>query len=444
MINECISAISTARGVGGVAIIRISGDNALKIAEKMFKCKTDVCDFEPYRMYVGRISAGEFSDFGMCVYFKAPKSYTGEDMVEFHCHGGIAISEGILKQTFNFGSRPATNGEFTKRAFLNGKMSLSSAEGLIDMINGETVAEAKCGFYLYREKLLNNIIEKQNTLTNVLAQIDVDIDYPEEDVPSADEKIVKNRLTEIRDGLVSLIDTFKNASKVKSGIKVALCGKPNAGKSSLLNSLLGCDKAIVSSVSGTTRDIVEGYSEINGIKFVFFDTAGIHDSVDEVEKIGIQRSYKAIEGSDIAVMLCDAEAGIDDEDFAIIEKIKPFNHVVILNKSDVCDNFQLNFDLKISVKNGEGLEQLKKLVFEKSNAEKVNLNGDYITEERHYYALKDALDSIDSAISNIGIFPLDIVTVDLRNAWQSLGKISGLTCDQAVIDEIFAKFCVGK
>ncbi|MBQ2717815.1 MAG: tRNA uridine-5-carboxymethylaminomethyl(34) synthesis GTPase MnmE [Clostridia bacterium] len=440
--NDCISAISTAKGAAGVAIIRLSGEGSLEIAKKMFKSKN--VDFEPYKLYVGKIDCENFSDFGMCVYFKAPKSYTGEDMVEFHCHGGVAISNAVLKQTFRLGARPATNGEFTKRAFLNGKLSLSSCEGLIDMINGETEMEAKCGFYLYRERLFNNINQKQAELTNILAQIDVDIDYPEDDVPTADETVVKNRLLNVYNDIEKLISTYFGASKAKKGVKIALCGKPNAGKSSILNTLLRCDKAIVTDIEGTTRDIVEGSIEINGVSFNLFDTAGIRESLDKVEKIGIERSLKAIETADLVVFVVDAEKGFDKYDREILNKITSLNYITVLNKSDVCDDVRIDCDIKISAKTGENIEEFKQLIFNKSKVEKVNFDADFVTEERHFYALKDASNSLKSAIENIGVLPLDIVTVDIKDAWHYLGLISGQTSDQAVIDEIFAKFCVGK
>lgn len=441
--NDCISAISTASGVGGVAIIRLSGKNALEIAKKMFKTKNPI-DYEPYKLYVGQIDCGNFFDFGMCVYFKSPKSYTGEDMVEIHCHGGTAITSAVLRQTFKLGARPATNGEFTKRAFINGKLSLSSCEGLIDMINGETEMEAKCGFYLYREKLYKNILAKQEELTNILAQIDVDIDYPEDDVATANEEIVKGRLIKLNDEIETLISTFNKASKVKNGVRVALCGKPNAGKSSILNALLMCDKAIVTDVLGTTRDIVEGNIEINGVKFTLFDTAGIRESDDKVEKIGIEKSIKAIENSDLVVFVIDADKGFDNEDKEILRRIKDLNFITVLNKNDLNDAFDTKVDLRISAKTGENIEELKQLIFEKSKVKKVNFDSDFITEERHFYALKDASNSLKSAIENIGVLPLDIVTVDIKDAWQSLGLISGQTSSEAVVNEIFAKFCVGK
>ena len=237
--NECIAAISTAPGTGGVAIIRISGDNALLIAEKMFfpASKVNVCDFEPYRMYVGEIRTPEFSDNGMCVYFKAPKSFTGEDVVELHCHGGIAITHGILNAVFDCGARPATNGEFTKRAFLNGKLSLSSCEGLIDMINSESVSQIKSGYYLFKEKLKDKIVAVQNSLTDILAQIDANIDYPEEDLIEDNGDEIKRKLQAVLPVLQELLSTYNRGKIVSQGVKVALIGETNTGKSSLLCSL---------------------------------------------------------------------------------------------------------------------------------------------------------------------------------------------------------------
>lgn len=442
--EECISAISTARGSSGVAIIRLSGENCFEIAQKMFKSKIDVCDFEPYKLYVGIIDGGDFSDFGMCVRFLAPKSYTGEDMVEFHCHGGIAITEGILKRTFELGSRPATNGEFSKRAFVNGKMSLSSAEGLIDMINAESKAEARCGFYLYRDKLLRKIEQLQDVLINILAQIDVDIDYPEEDVPACDENVISQRLNDLRSQIQTLINSFNGASKLKNGIKVVLVGRPNAGKSSILNSILKYDKAIVTSIAGTTRDVVDGTIEINGVKFNFFDTAGIRESDDTVEKIGIERSIKTLQTADLVVHIVDLESGYTVEDKEIDDKIDNLNKLTIINKGDLNIPTDLASDMIISAFNEENIDALKQMIYEKTVDESVVNSDDFITEARHHKALVDALNSICQAIDNVGNFSLDIITVDLRDAWQSLGLISGTTCEQAVVDEIFAKFCVGK
>ena len=268
--EEIISAISTASGTGGVAIIRASGKNVLKLAEKMFKplSKTvKVEDFEPYKLYVGEIDGGDFTDFGMMVYFKGPKSYTGEDMVEFHCHGGVIITQGILKRTYSLGAIPATRGEFTKRAFVNGKLSLDSAEGLINMINSESTASLKVGYNLYREKLYAKINELQDDLTYALASDDADIDYPEEDLESVAKSDVKKAMQKSLNEVEFLLGSYVKGEKVKNGVKVAIVGRPNTGKSSILNALLNYDKAIVSSTAGTTRDVVEGSLSINGVKF---------------------------------------------------------------------------------------------------------------------------------------------------------------------------------
>ena len=269
MKSENIAAISTPAGRGGVAVIRISGESPLKVAEKMFfpsgKVKPE--DFEPYRMYPGEIAAEHFKDFGLCVYFKAPRSFTGEDVVEFHCHGGTSIARGILSRALSLGCRSAERGEFTKRAFLNGKLSLSSAEGLIDMINGESEAEVRAGYMLYGEKLNREVDALQAGLTEILAQIDADMDFPEEDIEHTDLADVGARIGGLAERLKKMLETYRTGSKVKQGVNVVIAGRPNTGKSSLLNALLAREKAIVSSVPGTTRDAVEGTLEIEGVRF---------------------------------------------------------------------------------------------------------------------------------------------------------------------------------
>ena len=253
MISDIIAAVSTPPGRGGVAVVRLSGAGALGIAEKMFapSGRTPVRGFEPYRMYPGSADCGAFRDFGLCVYFKAPHSFTGEDVVEFHCHGGTAITRGILKRAVSLGARLAERGEFTKRAFLNGKLSLASAEGLVDMINGESDAQVRAGYMLYSERLTGKVRTLQGELTEILAGIDADIDFPEEDIEHTDLKDVREKIDHIAGELAALSATYGVGKKVKEGVSVVLAGRPNTGKSSVLNALLGADKAIVSSVAGT-------------------------------------------------------------------------------------------------------------------------------------------------------------------------------------------------
>ena len=452
---ECISAISTAPGTGGVAIIRISGENALSVAEKMFfpAGKTAVKDFEPYRMYVGEIDATDFRDKGMCVYFKAPKSFTGENVIELHCHGGEAIAHGILEKTFDCGARPATNGEFTKRAFLNGKLSLSSCEGLIDMINSESVAQIKSGFYLFKEKLRNRIEAVQSVLTDVLAGIDANIDYPEEGLITDDGAAIKEKLLAVEKDVKKLVDSYSEGRILVNGIKVALVGKTNTGKSSLLNALTGEQRAIVTDIEGTTRDVVEGNLQINGVKFTVYDTAGIRETNDPVELLGIKRSKDLINASDVILYVTDGTES-DGEVKRFISELTDKKYVIVKNKSDLSsaekksetDKNSAQEPLKtlaVSCLTGENIEKLKNVLY-KLGANDVRTDGGYVTEKRHYYALKDSLEPLESAINAIGVQPLDLISYDVKACWEKLGEITGTTASERIIDEIFSKFCVGK
>ena len=446
IMEDNISAIATAPGRGGVAIIRISGKSALLVAEKMFTPvgKVKVADFEPYRMYAGQIDGGAFTDFGLCVYFKAPKSYTGEDIVEFHCHGGVNIARGILKKTFDCGCRSAENGEFTKRAFLNGKLSLASAEGVADMINGESDAEVKAGYLLYSEKLTEKIKAFQSELTTLLAGVDVSVDYPEEDIEEQHIESLLKDLTDTSNRLQTLIDGYAVGKKIKSGVTVAICGKPNTGKSSLLNKLLGYEKAIVSSVAGTTRDAVEGTIEIDGRKFHLYDTAGVRESGDFIENIGIDKAEKIIKSADIAVFVADLTQGMDEEDIRVLELLKDKPLIKIVNKSDILnDATETDADALVSAVTGEGIQKLKRLLYEKTFSS-TSEDTAFLIEERHYTALKKAKDSLERAIFACESQPLDLIGIDIKQAWDELGEITGETATETIIHEIFSKFCVGK
>lgn len=446
MKNDNIVAISTALGASGVAVIRLSGDSPLEIAEKMFvpQGKIKVGEFVPYMMYTGEFDGGSFFDYGMCVYFKAPKSYTGEDVVEFHCHGGNAIVKGLLRRAIELGARLATRGEFTKRAFLNGKLSLSSAEGLIDMINSESEAEVKAGYSLYREKLKKQIDEIQDDLTYALAQIDADIDFPEEDLEAVSKAEIKKRLTINIEKLNAMLLSYRAGRTLKNGVKVAICGKPNSGKSSILNRFLNYDKAIVSDVAGTTRDVVEGSIDIDGVRFNFFDTAGIHDAGDKIEEVGISMAKKIITGSDVVLFVVDG-SNVTDEDYEILSLIKDKPYITVMNKSDKAKyDGDIVANISVSALTGENVEELKRLLFEHTFGMNFDLSGDFITEERHYNAIKRATEKIDEVLKVIDFNTLDLVALDIKEAWDSLGEISGRSANEDVISEIFKKFCVGK
>lgn len=446
MREENISAIATPAGKGGVAIVRISGKNPLDIAEKMFKPvgKIRVRDFEPYRMYPGTIDGGNFTDFGLCVYFKAPASYTGEDIVEFQCHGGENIARGILKKTFALGARSATRGEFTKRAFLNGKLSLASAEGVADMINGESDAEVKAGYLLYSEKLTKTVRALQDELTTLLAGVDVSVDYPEEDIEEQHIAQLKEDLLGLEEKLKTLCKTYATGKKIKTGVTVALCGKPNTGKSSLLNKLLGYDKAIVSSVAGTTRDAVEGTIEIKGRKFNLYDTAGVRESGDEIENIGIDRAEAIMRSADVAVFVADMTQGLDEKDARVLSMIKDKPLLKIINKSDIdLDDTETDADVRTSAVTGEGIEKLKALLYEKSFGD-TGEDAAFLIEQRHFDALSRAQTHLNQAIVACESQPLDLIGIDIKAAWDALGEITGETATETIIEEIFAKFCVGK
>ena len=444
MKNDNIAAISTALGAAGVAVIRISGDTPLTVAEKLFKPlgKISVGDFEPNKMYVGEINADDFCDFGMCVFFKAPRSFTGENVVEFHTHGGTAIVKGVLKKILASGARLAERGEFTKRAFMNGKLSLSSAEGLIDMINSETESGVRAGYALYREKLTAKITEMQNVLLDAVSQIDVDMDFPEEDLEATSEARVRNDLENVLAQTEKLISTFRTGRVLKNGVKVGIIGKPNTGKSSLLNALLSYDKAIVSGIAGTTRDVVEGAIDVDGVRFNLYDTAGIRDTDDEIEHVGVAMSEKTVKECDALLFVADA-GDITEEDEKIYASVKDKNVIFVVNKTDLSDEKDERADVYISAASGENVEELKKMLYERFVG-KVDTNADYLCEERHLAALSAARDKISSALSVLGKEPLDILAIDVRAAWQSLGEITGKTATEEIINNIFSKFCVGK
>lgn len=445
MKNENIAAISTGLVASGVAVIRISGDSPLQVAKKVFipNGKTSVDEFLPNRMYVGEILADGFSDYGMCVYFKGPASFTGEDVVEIHSHGGIAVCKGVLSAVLKSGARLATNGEFTKRAFLNGKLSLSSAEGLIDMINSQSASGVRAGYYLYRENLVKKVNEIQDLLTDALSEIDVDMDFPEEDLTEVSLVNVKKRVDSALEQVSELIGTYRTGRVLKDGVKVGIVGKPNTGKSSTLNALLNYDKAIVSDVAGTTRDVVEGVLDINGVRFFLSDTAGIRDSSDQIEELGVSLSKRIVEESDILLFIVDA-SDFDEQDQAIYSLIKDKNHLFVVNKTDVSDYKDERAHLYLSAKTKSGVDQLRQALYSNTVGNNIDLNGDYLCEERHYYALINAKTKLLDAVNSMNSVTLDLLAIDLKDAWDALGEISGKTATEEIINNIFSKFCVGK
>lgn len=431
---ECISAIATPNGKGGVAIIRLSGANAFEIAGKMFSPSSKESALLPNHMYPGIISCDGFDDYGFMVKFASPKSFTGEDVVEFHCHGGVRIARGVLKKTFDLGARPAERGEFTRRAFLNGKLTLASAEGMADMINAESLALTRAGSMQYFGGLNKKVESIQDSLKDILAAIAVEIDYPEEDSNGLDMLKIQSGLEGVLGSLQSLINSYARGKRIKQGVTVAICGKPNAGKSSLLNALLGYDKAIVSDEAGTTRDIVEGSAEIEGVIYNFVDTAGLREHAGKVESMGIERAKQAIRSADITLFVRE-EDDLPPEDCG-------GTLITVFNKCDKktpCGNY----DIALSAKTGEGLPQLKKLL---SRTAVGDLSADeaFVVDERHYDSLTQALKALRAVLENINLLTPDLLECDVREVWRILGEITGETAAEEIMDRVFSKFCVGK
>ena len=428
--DDLISAIATAVGAGGIAVVRMSGRGALSVARKMFSRKGE---FQPNYMYAGEIDAGMFRDYGMCVYFRAPKSFTGEDVVEFHCHGGTEIARGILKRTLELGARLAERGEFTKRAYLNGKLSLSAAEGVGEMIAASSEAQVRAGYLLYNEKLTSLGTALQRKLTHCLAEVDADLDYPEEDLNASSRAEIAATLREVGQELAALLSQYAAGRKIRSGVSVALVGAPNAGKSSLLNALLGYERAIVSDVAGTTRDVVEGALEIEGVNFRITDTAGLRESADAIEREGVRRAREAMKGADVIVWL--------KEDGEVPEFPESTPVITVGAKSDLAR--REDCDIVLSSYTGEGLDALRRLLYERGFGREND--GAFLLSERHYRAAQAAHEAVKEALASAeGGLPPELYAEDIRRAWETLGTLSGETASEAIVTEIFEKFCVGK
>lgn len=445
MENKTICAISTPIGNGGISIVRMSGKESKQILQKITAFKTDI--MEPRKLYLAKIKTENFDDQALVVWFKAPFSYTGEDMVEIQCHGGVVIANGILHTLLKYGCVLAENGEFTKRAFINGKISLDKAEGVIDMINAQNEQAVKSGFDLLSGKLKEKVQQVQSNLTLCQAQIEVAIDYPEEDLQKSTTEQIKNMLTDSKTKIENLLKTVATGKLIKNGINVLILGKPNAGKSSLLNALLGYDRAIVSSIAGTTRDTVEESFAYKNMTFNLIDTAGIRDADNLVEQIGIERAKANIEKADIILVVLDASKPLEDEDKEILQLVKDKNTFVVINKTDQKNILDKNFEnsIEISALNGKNIDLLKQKIFDNVVNKNILSSGLIITNTRHADALERANNSLSNALKEIeDNTPFDLLIMDIKQAWLSLGEITGDNSNETIISTIFEKFCVGK
>lgn len=430
---DTIVALATPAGNSGVAVIRVSGDEAKNILNKLIK---DNLDFEPRKMYLKDVYIKDYTDKCLVVYFKAPFSYTGEDVIEIQSHGGYILAQNIIEEILNLGARLADRGEFSKRAFVNGKMSLDQAEGVIDLINAESEMQAKAGSNLLFGKLKDMIDLYQNQLTDILAEIEAKLDYPEYEYSEDESTNVKDKLTNLLTCLKALISDSKSGLLIKNGVRVAIVGAPNVGKSSLLNAMTKSDKAIVTNIAGTTRDVVEAEYEFNGIIFRLFDTAGIHESDDIVEKIGIDRAKKAIETCDLVLYISSPDSACN------IQTNKPY--INVFNKSDLTNKPTDDKYIYVSALNNDNIDKLKQEIFSKTVNENINNNKFYLTNTRHIEAVNLAIKSLENALNIFDHTTFDIISSEIKNAWAHLGEISGVVSDEAILDKIFSKFCLGK
>lgn len=446
--KDTIVAVSTGASSGAISIVRLSGEESISIADKLFVSMKNAkpSSFMPRLLVLGTINTHTFNEQAMCVVFKAPKSYTGEDMVEFQCHGGTQIASGIMKECISLGARIATNGEFTKRAFMNGKMSLSSAEGMMDMINAESDAEIRAGFNLLSGALSKLATHTQTELTDILSEIEVSFDYPEETIEYITKGKVKERLTALSSEIEKVLSTASAGKIIKSGINVLIVGKPNVGKSSLLNKLLNHERAIVTDVAGTTRDTIEDTFLLGDTKVNLIDTAGIHETNDTVEKIGVDKAKSLMDQADIILFLIDTSRDYSEEDESIYKSIQGKNFVVVKTKSDLENKLNKHFEneIEISTVSGAGIENLKNKILELAHLSNIPADSIIITNERHKDALSRAFENINSAIKNIGTDSLDLVSISIKQAYLDVGEITGNTTSEDIIDQIFKKFCLGK
>lgn len=446
--EKTVCAISTPLGNGGISIVRMTGNESLNILQKLVSY--DVNTLEPRKMKLSKINCDDFTESALVVYFKNPFSYTGEDMVEIQCHGGVFIANGILKKLISSGAKMAEAGEFTKRAFLNGKISLEQAEGVIDMINAENSSQVKAGYNLLNGKLNDKVKKYQSILTDSIAEMETALDYPEHDIEYSTKEKILDSLTKAKNGIDDLLKTATTGKIVKNGINLVIVGKPNVGKSSLLNSLLGYDRAIVSDEAGTTRDTVEESFNFGNLTFKITDTAGIRDTSNKVEKIGVERAKNLIDIADIVLCVLDSSNELEKEDEEILKSVEHKLVLYVYNKSDLKNKLAIKKtpSITISALKEENITELKQKLFDMVVDKNILNSSLLITNNRHEEALRNATESLKKAIQTLLDSDtdecFDLCILDVREAWLNLGEITGETSNEEIINTIFSKFCLGK
>ena len=458
MREDTIAAVATPLGEGGIAVIRVSGKEAAQISEKVFRSRTKLTKAATHTVHYGFVvdpRTGERIDEVLATVMRAPRSYTAEDVVEISCHGGVLAARLVLNALLDAGARLAEPGEFTKRAFLNGRIDLAQAEAVIDLIRSKSDRAYRAALKQAGGAFSRKVKEMRRTLLETLAHIEVMIDYPEHDVEELTSALIKERCGSVRREAEELLRTAERGRLLREGIATAIVGKPNVGKSSLLNLLSREERAIVTDIPGTTRDVIEQYVTIGGIALRLLDTAGIRDTDDIVERIGVERSREAIASSDLILFVVSGSEPLSDEERALLEELQGRQMILVVNKMDL----ELKVDLdelaryvppertvRLSALRGEGLDRLERLVAElffEGELETGDLT--YVGNSRHVQLLKRAIASLRDAEAGADAgLPVDMVQIDVKGAWEALGELIGEEAGEALIDQIFSQFCLGK
>ncbi|NLM34714.1 MAG: tRNA uridine-5-carboxymethylaminomethyl(34) synthesis GTPase MnmE [Clostridiales bacterium] len=455
---DTIAAVATGIGESGISIIRVSGGKALEIVNSIFRGKNgrSLLDIKTYTMRYGHIISKENNepiDEVIVSYMKGPRSYTAEDTVEINCHGGIVATNRVLEEVVRAGARIAEPGEFTKRAFLNGRIDLSQAEGVMDIIRAKTELSMKSALAQSEGRISREISAMRERLLNIIAHIEATVDFPEEDLEEVTSQKVKEDLRDLIKDIDKLASSANEGKILRDGIDVVIVGKPNVGKSSLLNALLMENRAIVTDIPGTTRDVIEEYLNIDGIPLKVVDTAGIRETEDVVERIGVEKSKKKINEADLIILMLDVSRELDNEDKEIIQYMKDKRYLLLLNKTDLekklsideIDELNKDFILEVSALKGKGIDKLKDAIKSMFFKGEISANDIMITNLRHKEALIRAKEKCEEALKTLEAgFAIDLASIDAREAWSSLGEITGDTIEEDLLNKIFSEFCIGK
>ena len=458
---DTIAAISTPYGTGGVGIVRLSGPGAFGAAARIFRSRRNIFDIKSHTVTHGKIvdpDDGRMIDDVLLTKMDGPHTFTGEDIIEINCHGGILVLKNVLSLVLRQGVRAAGPGEFTKRAFINGRMDLAQAEAVIDLINSKTDEGSRAAAAQLEGKLSERITNARRSLIQLIARIEAVVEYPEHDIEDITGDIVYEGVLKVKDELQRISEGFEKGRLLREGITAAIIGKPNAGKSSLLNALAGSSRAIVTDIPGTTRDIIEEYVNIKGIPIRFLDTAGIRQTQDPVESIGVERARSAALSADLAIIVLDGQTGILPEDIEIIDATSGRKRIVIINKTDVADDERVQAmkncvrrlgDPSVvvtSMIDGTGMDELMDTIEKLFISGSISMNNEVIiTNVRHRQLIDDAVSSLESAeAAHTSGLPLDFVTIDIKESAEFLGQITGESVSDDVVNEIFSRFCIGK